>query len=318
MVKTKTTLPAGWREVKSEADSDFPILIGGGMSEKVKHILDYDGNLADGLDGLWEILKRYEETEDSYVPYFCYRGDKDVVYSVLDPERLQRALYNRLYRREFGEDEIKGLTEKIYGLFKKFLHGEADHSIYDFQDCIETAIGSCLEEDKDKTSGFDPHAFNLPFYPGDPLYWVDKDLMKVRIQKHGIVAVAITSHGILIQQPDSAELTVPDSDEFCCVTPQAAKEKLAAMKQEYPIRDYVPKNDNSWIDPAKYLPKDNQIVLVTTDDGHVQQCAYFRDWPYTGNHDDHDIFVSYHRVPRTVDIVSWRPLPEPDLNWRKF
>lgn len=319
------TFPAGWREITSETETGTPVFIGGGMSEKIEHILAYEGKKSERLDGLWDILKKYKETEgEDYIPYFCYRGEKDVVYDALDPDRLRKVIGRRFARRGYEEEDISKAMWKIYALFCQIQENEANPSesgYADFDDCIEVAledypaIGSFQGENVINEQRFDPRQFSLPFYPGDPIYWVDKDLMKIRVQKRGITAVAITSDGILIQQPDSAELVVPDSDDFCCVTLAAAKERLAQMKQVFPIRTNG-ETLSGWLDPAKYLPEEGQRVLVTNKTGGVQECSFFTDWPTCNDPEQHDVFVSYHRKAKIVDIVSWKPLPDPDFRWR--
>lgn len=157
---------------------------------------------------------------------------------------------------------------------------------------------------------FEPRKLDLPFYPGDSLFWIDEDTLKVKEEKGGIDKVVITRNSIKIQERGSSFPEDPESDGYTFLSKEAAEDAAKKMREQYPIRNYAGALASvTWLSPRKYLPQDGQRVLVTTAGGDVQECTFMAHYEPD---DMSDVFIRYHRIPRRVPVVSWMALPDPD------
>lgn len=156
---------------------------------------------------------------------------------------------------------------------------------------------------------FDVKSLKLPFYPGDPLYWIDTDTASVRKEEPGIDTVVLRKDGIFFMDGDSSDLREPGCDDYSYLTFEEAQKALVEKMKQLPEKNYKPTSDFSWYRADQYLPPDGTKIIATCSDGVVRLCLYLGD--------DVNAFFNVN-TGHECFVFSWKPCPEPDFEWKQY
>lgn len=120
---------------------------------------------------------------------------------------------------------------------------------------------------------FNHKEINLPFHPGDPLFWVDveKDY-EIKELRNGIYAVVIGINDIKVWPYVGSDPVIPNSSDGYFITREDAEKWIKANKpQTLPVE--IEGEPGKWYDPRKHIPKKGpgEIVLYYEMEGTVSK-----------------------------------------------
>ena len=116
---------------------------------------------------------------------------------------------------------------------------------------------------------FDHKKLDLPFHPGDSLFWVDTDDgFKVKEEKNAICAVVIYPDEIKLWEYNAGSPETPNSDNYCFLKEEDAQAWAKAQQSTLKASE-IDGEPGKWYDPRKHVPKkrEGKILVYKNTNG---------------------------------------------------